>query len=122
MPFRISSIYSFQQNLWKSGIDSQYASLVPDILKAADSLDENSIVFISTIEYAETLDMTKVFEKLEEKKCKVWHAGNAESQFIKYATRQLMSAECGPTEWLIAFDCFIVTISEYYRAKYIDKK
>lgn len=121
-PLRLSSIYSFQQNLWKTGKDCEYSCLVTDMLKNIEDLDENSIVFINTIEFTETIDMTKVFEKLSEKKCKVWHTGNAESQFIKYANRQLVTSESGPTEWMIAVDCFIITISEYYRAKYIDKK
>lgn len=121
-PLRLSSIYSLQQNLWKTGKDSDYDCLVPEMLNSIDSLDKNSIVFINTIEFTETIDMTNVFEKLATKKCKVWHTGNAESQFLKYATRQLMCSESGPTEWMIAVECFILTISEYYRAKYIDKK
>ena len=57
LPFRTSFVYSFQQNLWIDGKNSEYQCLLPQMLSSTQYLDDRSIVLISTIEYAETLDM-----------------------------------------------------------------
>ena len=67
LPFRTSFVYSFQQNLWIDGKNSEYQCLLPQMLSSTRYLDDRSIVLISTIEYAETLDMTRVFETIKEK-------------------------------------------------------
>ena len=121
IPFRLSFIYSFQQNLWKTGKDTAYCVLVPDMLNDADILDENSIVIISPIEFAETIDMTNVFEKLRKNGAVVWLTGNKSSQYIDYANRTILCNSADPAGWILAFECFLLTLSEQYRENYIDK-
>lgn len=121
LPFRTAFVYSFQQNLWVDGKDSEYHCLIPEMLSATRYLDENSITLISTIEYTETQDMTKVFETVREKGSKIWLSGNAESRYAGYADRiLLLASKAKPAAWLLAFECFLLALSERYRGKYID--
>ncbi len=120
LPFRTAFVYSFQQNLWIDGKDTEYQCLIPDMLAATRYLNENSIVLISSIERAETQDMTRVFETIKEKGSKIWLTGNAESRYTDYADRQLMVSNDRPAVWLIAFEIFLLALSERYRGKFID--
>ena len=120
LPFRTSFIYSFQQNLWIDGKDSEYQCLIPKMLEATRYLNESSIVLISSIEHAETQDMTKVFETIKEKGSTIWLTGSVPSRYTDYADRLLMVSKEKPAVWLIAFECFILLLSEWYRGKYID--
>lgn len=120
LPFRTSFVYSFQQNLWVDGKHSEYHCLIPDMLAATRYLDENSITLMSTIEYAETQDMTKVFRTVKEKGSRIWLSGNSESRYTGYADRVLLTSKAKPAAWLIAFECFLLALSERYRGKFID--
>ena len=121
LPFRTSFVYSFQQNLWINGKNSEYQCLLPQMLSSTRYLDDRSIVLISTIEYAETLDMTRVFETIKEKGSTIWLSGNTESRYADYADRQLLVSKAPPAVWIIAFELFILALSERYRSKFIDK-
>lgn len=121
LPFRTSFVYSFQQNLWIDGKNSEYQCLLPQMLSSTRYLDDRSIVLISTIEYAETLDMTRVFETIKEKGSTIWLSGNTESRYADYVDRQLLVSKAPPAVWIIAFELFILALSERYRSKFIDK-
>ncbi len=120
LPFRTSFVYSFQQNLWIDGKNTECHCLIPDMMTATQYLDENSITIISTIEYAETQDMTRVFEEVSGRGSAIWLAGSAESRYSDYADRILLSSKIKPASWIIAFECYILMLSERYRGKYID--
>lgn len=120
LPLRTSFIYSFQQNLWVDGKDSEYRCLIPEMMAATRYLNENSIVLISSIEHAETQDMTKIFETVKEKGSTIWLTGNNESRYADYADRALLISKEKPAVWLIAFELFILALSERYRGKFID--
>lgn len=121
LPFQLSLVYSFQQNLAKTGKDTAYFGLLPDMLEDAKTLDENSIVFISTIEYAETLNMHSVFQAIDQSNAKIWLAGNASTQYYRFADTVLLDVNASPLSWLTAFEALILALSEYYRAQYIDE-
>ena len=121
LPFRTSFVYSFQQNLWIDRKNSEYQCLLPQMLSSTRYLDDSSIVLTSTIEYAETLDMTRVFETIKEKGSTIWLSGNTESRYADYADRQLLVSKAPPAVWIIAFELFILALSERYRSKFIDK-
>lgn len=120
MPFRLSFLYSFQQNLAKSGKDTAYYCLIPDMLADIEQLDADSIIMISTLEFAETQNMTEVFEQIKEKGALIWLMGNADSQYSDYADRQLFALSAQNASWIIALECFFLTLSERYRGKFID--
>ena len=120
LPFRTAFVYSFQQNLWIGGKDSEYRCLLPEMLAATRYLNEKSIVLLSSIEHAETQDMTKIFEAVKEKGSTIWLTGNTDSRYSDYADRLLLTAKAKPAAWLIAFEIFILALSERYRGKYID--
>lgn len=120
IPFRTSFISSFQQNLWKDGKETCYEVLIPNMIETSAHLDEHSIVFINTIEFTETLEMTEVFEKIKEKKATIWLFASRESQYGRYADRHLLAVDANATSWIIAFECYLLTLSECYRASFID--
>ena len=120
MPFRSAFIYSLQQNLWVSGINSEYCCLIPDMLDAANRLGEKSLVLMSTIEFTETMDMTGVFEALKDRGAKIWLMGHTETRYEQYVERRLLVSDAKPAAWLLAFESFILALSERYRGKYID--
>ena len=120
LPFRTAFVYSFQQNLWISGKDTEYRCLIPEMLSTTRYLNKSSIVLISSIERAETQDMTNVFEVIKEKGSTIWLTGNAESRYTKYADRRLLISKSKPAAWLIAFEAFILALSERLREKYIE--
>ncbi len=120
LPFRTSFVYSFQQNLWIDGKDSEYRCLLPEMLAATRYLNEDSIVLISSIEHAETQDMTKIFETVKEKGSTIWLTGNTESRYAEYADRALLVSKEKPAVWVIAFEIFILALSERYRGRFID--
>ena len=122
MPFRSSFIYSFQQNLWSDGKNTEYCCMIPEMLKAADYLDPDSIVIMSTIEFTETQDVTEVIRKIKAKGSSLWITGNADSSYSAQAERLLLVANSDPASWLISFEAFILALSERYRGKYIDMK
>jgi DNA-binding MurR/RpiR family transcriptional regulator len=121
IPFRTSFIYSFQQNLWIDGKNSEYQCLLPQMLSATRYLDDRSITLISTIEHAETQDMTRVFEAVKETGSTIWLTGKAESRYADYADRLLLVSKAPAAVWLIAFELFILALSERYRSRFIDK-
>lgn len=120
LPFRLPSVQSLQQNLWKDGKSSDYCVLFPDMLEASAQLDEGSIVITSTIEFTETMDMTDVFESARKRKSKIWLFASSKSQYAPYADRHLFADTSAPAAWIYAYDSFLLTLSERYRAKYID--
>ncbi|MBO5657783.1 MAG: hypothetical protein J6R94_06330, partial [Agathobacter sp.] len=86
------------------------------------TLDENSIVFINTIEYAETLDREEVFIKLKEKGVGIWLSGESESQYISYADRHILDVSLSPSSWLFTYEALIIALSERLRGRHINRK
>ena len=121
MPFRSAFIYSFQQNLWMKGINSEISILIPEMLDAAANMTENSIVLITTIEFAETMDMTDVFQAIRARGARIWLMGHTETRYEDYAERRLLVSNAKPAAWLLAFESLILALSERFRGKYIDK-
>lgn len=119
-PFRLGLLYSFQINLAKNGTDTAYFCMLPDMINDTDNLDENSLVIINTLEYAETLDMTQVFEKIKEKNAKIWLAGDSSTHYAEYADRHLLNVVADPIAWMFSFELLINILSERYREKFID--
>lgn len=122
MPYRLSFIYSFQINLAKCGKDTAYACLLPDMLENIEQLDENSIVFINTLEFAETINLEEVFAKLKEKGVRIWLSGESDSQFVPYANRHLIDISVNPASWLFTYEAMILAISERLRGRYISRR
>ena len=120
LSFRTSFVYSFQQNFWKGRKNTEYHCLIKNMLEAAEYLDQESIVMVSTIEFAETQDMKAVFEKMEKKGCRIWLMDNAESHYVSYADQHFLKVRMKPPAWIVAFECLLLFLSERYRGKYID--
>lgn len=120
MPFQLAFVEVLQQNLSFDSKDTAYFTLLPDMLEDVHSLDKNSILIISTIEFAETLDMHEVFKTAHNKGTSIWLAGNGSSQYKKYCDRLLLNVEADALSWLTALEGLFLSISEQYRFTYID--
>ena len=121
-PFQTSAIYSLQQNLAISGKGTAYCCLIPEIIEESRSLTENSIVFISTIEHAETMNLHSVFESIQKQKAKVLGYQLNKSKYKEFIDLELLKYEQGSvSEGIIVFDTYFYMLSEVYRMKYIEK-
>ena len=118
--FQSSSIYSLQQNLAMSGVESAYYMLMPEIMEDSKQLTEKSVVFINTIEHAETMDLKAVFESIKKQGATVLGISTRKSKYKKYIDQEIMSEENGKiVEDLMMFDIYFYMLSESYRLKYI---
>ena len=118
--YQSSSILSLQQNLAMSGIDTGYYSLVPEILDDCNLLTEDSLVFVNTIEHAETMDLGVVFERIRERGSKVIGFATNKSKYRKYVDKELIKDDDRQIiKTLVTFDMYFYLLSEIYRMKYI---
>ena len=121
--FQSSAIYSFQQNLAMSGKETACYRLLPDMIKDSQTLTDQSLVFIHTIEHAETMDLKQVFESINEQGASIFGVGASKSKYREYMDRILMENDNGKiVESMLSFDVYFYMLSEIYRLKYIDGK
>lgn len=119
-PFHSSSIYSLQQNLAMTGIETGYYCLVPEILQDSQTLSAKSIVFISTIDHVEAMDLSAVFENIQKKKAKIFGIESRNSKYKKYIDRELLvSDSTEAVKNMMVFELYFYLLSEIYRMKYI---
>ena len=121
-PFQSSSIYSLQQNLAMSGVETAYYCLLPEILKDSQQLTEKSIVFINTIEHAETMDMRDMFWQIKQKGATILGIASEKSKYAGYIDQNIIEGKHrNVVEGVMIFDMFFYMLSEVYRMKYIDE-
>lgn len=119
-PFHSSSIYSLQQNLAMTGVETGYYCLVPDMLQDCQMLTSKSIVFVSTIDHIETMDLSEVFENIRKKKAKIFGIENGNSKYKKFIDCELISNNSpGFVKNMMVFELYFYLLSEVYRMKYI---
>lgn len=119
-PFQSTSIYSLQQNLAISGVETAYFCLFPEMLEDSRYLTPDSIVFINTIEHVETMDLSPVFKNMKEQGATIFGITIKNSKYKEYIAQELLvSGEGKIVEELIAFDIYFYMLSEIYRMKYI---
>lgn len=121
IPFQNSAVCSLQQNLSMTGVGTSYYCLLPQMLEDSMTLTEKSLVFVNTIDHAETMDLTEVFENAKDQRAKVLGIKNGKSKYRNYIDYDLI--ECGSLEIfasMLVIDIFFYTLSEVYRMKYIE--
>ena len=120
-PYRSAAIYSFQQNLSMAGVGTHLACLLPEMLECAYQAGERSFVFCSTIEYAETMDMTELFRLLREKKAEIALFAAGDSRYDRYVDYTLCKREKhdGVLSSLLFYDMYIYALSEIFRNNYL---
>ncbi len=120
-PFHSSSIFSFQQNLAMTGVGTVYYCLMPEMLEDSRMLTERSIVFANTIDHAETMDLTEVFENARKCGAKIYGIQSGKSKYEEYLESELVNdAAGGVLKGTVVFDLYFYLLSEIYRMKYID--
>lgn len=120
-PYRTPAINSFQQNLAIAGKETNVVCLLPDMLSCAETMGENSLVFCMTIEHAEAMDLTGIFERLEDHGAYTVLFTGGESKYDEYV-KELVCAEPknnSALESLIRFEAFMFALSEIFRKMYI---
>jgi DNA-binding MurR/RpiR family transcriptional regulator len=120
-PYQSSAVMSLQQNLAMSGKDTSYACLIPNMLETAKFLSAKSIVMIETIEYAETMDMTAVFEQLKQNNVTILMVSSKKSRYKKYIDETLVAVDSSKAvvSNLLLDEMYFFTLSELYRKLYI---
>ncbi len=116
-PYRTAAIKSFQQNLAAAEIDSDVACLLTDMLYCAKHLKDGSIVFFMTVEYAETQDMTEVFENLEKHDAYTVLFSGDRSRYDLYVKEQVCKGAetAGVLSSVVRFESYIFALSEVFR-------
>ena len=120
LPFQISAVLSLQQNLAMTGRQTDYVRLLPEMLAAAEYLDENSVLIAGALEFAETLSMRPVFERAQKQGAIIWLAGSPGSQYAKYADEILIGGSTEDYSYVMALEAFLIALSESYRMRYIE--
>lgn len=119
--FHSSSIFSFQQNLALTGVKTAYYCLLPEMLEDSRTLTEKSIVFVNTIDRAETMDFTEVFENAEDCGAKIFGIQSGRTKYDEYIDCELVNDEtAGVLKGMAVYDICFYLLSEIYRMKYID--
>lgn len=118
--FQNTAISSFQQNLAMDGKETICCHLIPDMIRNSQTLTSKSLVFVHTIEHAETMDMKSVFESLKRQGACIWGIGTSRSKYKEYMNKELLSNDSDKiVEAMISFDSYFYMLSELYRMKYI---
>lgn len=120
-PYRSAAIYSFQQNLSMAGIGTDVACLLPEMLECAQQAGEHSFVLCSTIEYAETMDLTQLFRGLRDRKAEVALFSAGDSRYDRYVDYTLCKREKhdGVLSSLLFYDMYLYALSELFRNNYL---
>lgn len=120
---RTYAVYSFQQNLAMDGKDTAYFCLLPEMLADTDGLDENSIVFINSIEFSETMDLSPVLEKIKSRGGYIILASCGKSRYETIADEILFQSmdfsEAMGVASNTVFEAYIVMLSEVYRRSFL---
>lgn len=121
LPTRIYAVHVLQQNLAMDGKATSYHCLLPEMIEDAEQLPEGSVAIIGTIEFTETLDMTRVFETASARGAEIWLASGTDSNYRRYAACNLMPEDAGVISWNIALEAVLISLSECYRRRYVDR-
>lgn len=120
-PYHTFSIASFQQNLSVTGKETDYVCLIPDMKESSSHLTRQSIVFIETIDHAESMDAMDVFITAKAAGAHIIKVSQTRTSYDPYTDEYLLSFDTNDvTTNLILITTYFLMLSEIYRAKYID--
>jgi DNA-binding MurR/RpiR family transcriptional regulator len=123
LPYRTYAIYSLQQNLAMDGKQTSYFCLLPEMLEDVKQLDESSLVIASSIEFAETLDMSAVFKTAKQKGAMLLLASGKKSRYSHFADEFLLDPGEENTYQALSsiLEILFLSMSEIYRTRFVDK-
>ncbi|MFV0362965.1 MAG: MurR/RpiR family transcriptional regulator [Suipraeoptans sp.] len=121
--FQSAAVFSLQQNLAMTGKETNYVSMVPDMLENSKTLTSESIVFMNIIEYAETMNIAEVFTEVKKRGAKIYVVIEAKHRHRKYVDKVLIpySGEAGIAAEMMMFEMYFYILSESYRYKYLNE-
>lgn len=121
---RSYAVYSFQQNLSMDGKDTGYCCLLPDMEQDVKTLDESSVLFINSIEFSETMDLSAVFSAARKQGCHIILANMGKSRYESMADCVLFKSVDFSDSMGVAsntiFETYIIMLSEIYRRNYLE--
>lgn len=117
----------FQTNLAVDGKTTEMVVRSSDLPAHAETLDDSCFVFITTVEFSDTMDMRPIFKTAKERGAIIFLMSTDESRFTKYADFWIPSCPDGPPPvkgMVHSFksNMYIDLINMLYRHKYIDKR
>lgn len=122
VPFKSSAIYSFQQNLAMTGVSTAYWCLMPEMIEESKELTENSIVFIYTIEHAETMNLLPVFESIRQYNASIFGINMSKSKYSEYIDYKILDRTItNAAEGIMIFNTYFNMLSEIYRMRYLEQ-
>lgn len=114
--------YFLIQNLSMAGKDVGFFDLLPKMMEDSTRLTEKSVVFAYSVETQDMKDLTPVFKAVQAKGAVLILGSSESSRYISYADYSLFPEDVTlkyPLSRRYAFEIFLLTISEFYRKKYI---
>ena len=120
-PYRSAAIYSFQQNLAMAGISTDMYCLLPEMLKCVQDGGDGALAFCTTIEYAETKDVHRLFREFKSKGVEIALFSSGPSRYDQYADHYLCrgSGGAGVLSQLLLFDMYFYALSDLFRCRYL---
>lgn len=120
-PYHCYSINSFQQNLAMAGKSTGYFCLYPDMLESNRHADKDTLIFIDTIDYAETMDMQEIFRTAKESGAAIFKMTPTRRHYKNYIDRTLFNFDMGKdiSSNLTLTTMYFLLLSEIFRKKYL---
>ena len=117
-----AAVNSFQQNLALAGKKGTICCLYPEQFFAARTVPSGSIIFINTIEFAESQNMTEIFKELKKNGAHIILLSTLESRYEKYADSYFipLQEDLSIFSSLLLEETYFLMLSEIFRYTYID--
>ena len=123
-PYRCAAIYSFQQNLSMAGIHTDMYCLLPEMMKCIAGAGEDGLAFCTTIEYAETMDVNRLFREFRRKGVEIALFASELSRYDQYADYKLCrsGSSSGVLSQLLLYDMYFYALSDMFRNHYLPEQ
>ena len=93
-----------------------------DMLNCVDQLADNCIVFVKTLDFPETQDLTPIFTKLKSQGIQVYYLGTPKTRYSSYIDRYIM-ADLSSRDFInviLSNEIYFYALNEVFRRMYID--
>ena len=122
MPGSSVVISALQQNLFIAGTKAISVTSMHEMLNCTDHLDSNCVVFVKTLDFPETQDLTPVFKKLKANGVGIYYLGTPKTRYSSYIDRYIMADLTGRDfiNTVLSNDVYFYALNEVFRRAYID--
>ena len=120
-PYHCYAINSFQQNLAMAGKRTGYFCLFPDMIESTKTVSEHTLIFTDTIDYAETMDMHRVFQEAKKGGASIFLMTPTRKSYRQFVDRTLFNfnTDVDISTNLTLTTMYFLMLSEIYRKKHL---